>query len=139
MDTKRITEWLNSIQGWLDPPGCEADYAPLPTDDKGCCPVGIVHEHRFAFFFWGLYVHDQNRRHPALITIDSHNDVGVPGEVIPDDLDNLNISDRTELGLFAWTRLRSLNDGHILPAAGRKRLSECQGGYLRLLRDAAGR
>lgn len=116
MDTNRITEWLNSIHGWLDPPGCEAEYVSLPTDDQRCCPVGIVHEHRFAFFFWGLYANGQSKPHPALITLDSHDDVGVPSEVIPDDLDNLNIGDRTELGLFAWTRLRSLNDGHIRPA-----------------------
>lgn len=40
----------------------------------------------------------------------------MPSEVIPEDLDNLDIGNRTELGLFAWLRLRSLNDGHILPA-----------------------
>jgi hypothetical protein len=116
MDANRITEWIDSIQGWLDPPGCEVDYAPLPTGDNGCCTVGIVHEHRFAFFFWGLYASDRKGPLPALITIDAHNDVGVPGEVIPDDLDTLHIDNRTELGLFVWTRLRSLNDGHILPA-----------------------
>jgi hypothetical protein len=116
MDSKRITGWLNSIQGWLDPPGCEETYASFPANKRSSCPVGIVHEHRFAFFFWGLYAQDQNERHPVLITIDSHDDVGVPGEVIPNDLDNLNIRNRTELALFVWTRLRSLNDGHILPA-----------------------
>lgn len=116
MDTNRIVEWINSIQGWLDPPGCETEFVSLPTAKQGCCTVGIVHEHRFAFIFWALYSHDRGKTPPILITLDSHNDIGVPNEVIPDDLDNLNIGNRTELGLFAWLRLRSLNDGHILPA-----------------------
>ena len=116
MDTTRIAEWLTNTQRWLDPPGCETAFAPLPTQERGCCTVGIVYEHRFAFFFWGLYSLDKDRPHPVLISIDSHDDTGVPSELIPDDLDNLDIRNRIELGLFAWLRLRSLNDGHILPA-----------------------
>jgi hypothetical protein len=116
VDTNRIIEWVNAMQGWLDPPGCETEFVSLPTPRNGSCTVGIVHEHRFAFFYWALYSHDRSEPHPILITLDSHNDIGVPREVIPDDLDNLDIGNRTELGLFAWLRLRSLNDGHILPA-----------------------
>ena len=116
MDTTRIAEWLKNTDGRLDPPGCETVFAPHPTKEQGCCKVGIVHEHRFAFFFWGLYSLDNEGIIPALVTIDSHDDTGVPSEVIPEDLDNLDIRNRIELGLFAWLRLRSLNDGHILPA-----------------------
>ncbi len=117
MSTKRITKWCSNIDERLDPPGCETEFVSLPSGKKGCCTVGIVHEHRFAFFFWGLYSHDRGKKSPSvLITLDSHNDVGAPNEVIPDDLDNLNIDNHTELGLFSWLRLRSLNDGHILPA-----------------------
>jgi hypothetical protein len=115
MEPNRIAQWLNDITGWLDPPGCEYSFVSIPGRDSSCCTVGIVHEHRFAFYFWGLYSID-NGNPPALISIDAHDDVGVPSEVIPDDLNNLNISNRMELGLFAWLRLRSLNDGHILPA-----------------------
>ena len=117
MNNTRILEWLSSKQGWLDPPGCETNHVPLPTCENRCCTVGIVHEHRFAFFFWGLYSIDNGKPHPpALVTLDFHDDVGVPSEVIPEDLDNLDIRNRIELGLFSWLCLRSLNDGHIRPA-----------------------
>ena len=86
MDTNRIAEWLKDTGGWLNPSGCETAFAPLPVHDRGCCTVGIVHEHRFAFFFWGLYSLDKNSPHAALISIDAHDDVGVPSEVILDDL-----------------------------------------------------
>lgn len=116
MEESRITNWLKDFDNYLDPPGCEWSFVSLPGDDIGSCTIGIVHEHRFAFYFWGLYSTDQNSRNPVLISVDAHDDTGVPSEVIPNDLNNLNIQSRTELGLFAWLRLRSLNDGHILPA-----------------------
>ncbi len=115
MDGKRIEKWLKDINGWLMPPGCESSFVSLPGQDHGCCIVGIVHEHRFAFYFWGLSSLE-NKTSPLLITIDAHDDVGVPSEVVPDDLDNLHVQNRLELGLFTWLRLPSLNDGHILPA-----------------------
>lgn len=116
MDTNRISKWIEDVNGWIDPPGCESSFVSRPVHGNGCCIVGIVHEHRFAFYFWGLHSIDKNSPHATLISVDAHDDVGVPNEVIPDDLDNLNINNRTELGLFSWLRLRSLNDGHILPA-----------------------
>jgi len=116
MDTNRITKWFEDFDGYLPPPGCESSFVSIPGHDRGCCTVGIVHEHRFAFYFWGLNSIDTNSPHSVLISIDAHDDTGVPSEVIPDDLDNLNVHNRKELGLFSWLRLRSLNDGHILPA-----------------------
>ena len=118
MDVARISGWLNNPigQGWIDPPGCETEYASLPTGDNGCCNIGIVYEHRFAFYYWGLHSIEARSPRPILLSLDSHDDVGVPDEVVPDDLDNLRIKDRIELGLFCWLRLRSLNDGHIRPA-----------------------
>lgn len=127
MDKDRIARWLEGLNsnGYLYPPGCEASFTKLPGRDGGYCTVGIVHEHRFAFYFWALDSIEKNLSRAALITVDAHDDVGVPDEVIPDDLDNLgihneldnlNVHNRIELGLFAWLRLRSLNDGHILPA-----------------------
>jgi len=111
-----ISKWIEDVNGWIDPPGCESSFVSRPVHPGGCYTVGIVHEHRFAFYFWGLHAIDENSPHAVLISVDAHDDVGVPDEVIPDDLNNLNISNRTELGLFSWLRLRSLNDGHILPA-----------------------
>lgn len=116
MEECRITNWLKDFDRYLDPPGCESSFVSLPGRDEASCTIGIVHEHRFAFYFWGLYSNDRNSRNSILISVDAHDDTGVPSEVIPDDLNDLNIHNRTELGLFAWLRLRSLNDGHILPA-----------------------
>jgi hypothetical protein len=116
MNTNRISKWLKEDNGWLHPPGCEYSFTSFPLQDNGCCTVGIVHEHRFAFYFWGIHSIDKDSPYATLISIDAHDDVGVPSEVIPDDLDNLNINNKIELGLFSWLRLRSLNDGHILPA-----------------------
>jgi len=117
MDTARIAEWIANHNGWLSPPGCEYDYVSLPTRNDRCCTVGIVHEHRFAFYFWAKYAIDKKELpHAALVSLDYHDDVGVPSEVIPNDLDNLNLHSDIELGLFSWLCLRSLNDGHIRPA-----------------------
>jgi len=112
-----IAEWLKNLDQKLNPPGCETVFVPSRVGEQSCCKVGIVHEHRFAFYYWALYSHDQGKKPPpVLITLDSHDDIGVQSEVIPGDLDNLNFGNQTELALFAWLRLRSLNDGHILPA-----------------------
>lgn len=107
MDINRITEWINDTTGWLDPPGCETTFAPLPVHDRGCCTVGIVHEHRFSFFFWGLYTLDDHSPRVALVSIDAHDDVGVPSDVIPDDLDNLNIQ-QDGTGAFCLARSSQL-------------------------------
>lgn len=118
MDINRIAKWISSVKGGVKPTGCESSHTNQPGDLRSCCTIGIVHEHRFAFYYWALYSHEKGTRgqRPILITLDSHDDVGVPSEVVTDDLDNLHIGNRTELGLFAWLRLRRLNDGHILPA-----------------------
>jgi hypothetical protein len=116
MKANRIAKWFNEGNRYIDPPGCESTLVSLPTGDEGCCTIGIVHEHRFAFYFWGINSTNTESPHSILISIDAHDDTGVPNEVIPKDLDNLNVHSRKELGLFSWLRLRSLNDGHILPA-----------------------
>ncbi|KPA13516.1 hypothetical protein MHK_006279 [Candidatus Magnetomorum sp. HK-1] len=121
MNKTSIFKWLenHNNQGIIHPPGCEDSIVAHPIKNE-CCNAGIVHEHRFAFYFWGLY-HLENSLENSfsktiLISIDSHDDVGVPNEVVPEDLDNLNLKNNLELGLFSWLRLRKLNDGHILPA-----------------------
>jgi hypothetical protein len=116
VNTRRIEDWLNSVQGWLHPPGCVSEYAALPTNESGCCGIGLVHEHRFAFYYWALHSHGRACNTPTLVTLDSHNDVGVPRYVPTDDLNHLDITNRAELGLFTWIGLPRNNDGHILPA-----------------------
>lgn len=116
MNADRVTKWIKEVRGWLDPPGCETVEIKSLAGERSCCTIGLVHEHRFAFFYWALYSQNMTYERPILLTLDSHNDIGVPGDVALDDLRDLNIADRTQLGLFAWLRLRQLNDGHVLPA-----------------------
>jgi len=113
----KISDWYANATGYLDPPGCKEVIVPHPKFKNNACNIGIVHEHRFAFYFWGLYAIDKKRPNaPILITLDSHKDIGALNDVIPEDLNNLDLSDRKELGLFTWLRLHPHNDGHIRPA-----------------------
>jgi len=116
MDKNHIIQWVTDTVGQLNPPGCVTDIAPLPANDRGCCKIAIVQEHRFAFYYWGLHKISAKHKIPALVTIDSHDDTGAPNEVIADDLNSLDLKNQIELALYTWLRLRSLNDGHILPA-----------------------
>jgi len=121
---KQVRKWLSEVRGWLEPPGCETIHMESPVHPrKMCCTVGIVHEHRFAFFYWALFAHDRYSRKsgydfdpPVLVTVDYHDDIGGDCDFIADDLKSLDLTDRSELGLFCWCRLRRLNDGHVAPA-----------------------
>lgn len=108
--------WVKSVNGLLDPPGCETLFTQAPSGFNECCTIGIVFEHRFAFYYWARFAAGNKQKAPLLLTIDSHNDVGATADVIPKDLNRLNIKNETELGLFCWLRLCRLNDGQILPA-----------------------
>jgi len=113
-----LSDWLPPQGRGMTPPGCETVFAPSPCGyPKESTTIGIVHEHRFAFYYWASYCAQEDRRHPpALLTLDSHNDVGADSYTVLAELDNLNLRDETMLGLYSWLRLPSLNDGHILPA-----------------------
>lgn len=112
-----LNKWVLDVRSLIDPPGCETIFAPSPSGMNRCCTVGVVQEHRFAFYYWaGFAQGNQNRPPPILLTLDSHNDVGAHADVTPSDLRRLDLRDKTRLGLFAWLRLPALNDGQILPA-----------------------
>jgi len=93
-----------------------------------CVPVGVVMEHRYAFWFWirakteaqyklrGSQRGKRRWRPPDLLTLDWHDDVGAPCDFIESELKRLNQRDENEVGFFCWAGLRSLNDGHIAPA-----------------------
>lgn len=120
------------IRKWLDnfdqrrpiPPGCLLDILPSPIDrQKLCVHVGIVQEHRFAFYFWANsykeYIQTNKYNFPTkpiLVSLDFHNDVGADADCRPEDLTKLNLDDNIELCLFCWFYLNPLNDGQILPA-----------------------
>jgi len=124
MNIKLVTNWLKNIKWGLKPPGCFEDFLESPVDNrKFCVTVGIVYEHRFAFFYWAKFYQEYFARgkyyfpkKPFLVTIDYHNDVGADNDCRPEILLELNLNDDTELGLFCLAYLNPLNDGHILPA-----------------------
>lgn len=111
-----LNNWLEDVYGLIEPPGCETVFVSSPSNPNRSCTVGIIHEHRFAFYFWACYSLEAGGSPPVLITIDTHDDVGANSDVIPSDLNSLDLCDPTSVGLFAWLRLNRLNDGHILPS-----------------------
>lgn len=124
MNTNLITKWFKDLRWGLRPPGCFVDFVESPIDsERLCVNVGIVYEHRFAFYYWARFYHECRERYrqifsnnPILISIDYHNDVGADADCKQSDLEQLNLNDETELSLFCWCYLNPLNDGHILPA-----------------------
>ncbi len=116
----------------MAPPGCCLDFIehPLPWERRSrCVQVGVVLEHRYAFWLWlrvktdlscrnasGKQTPDRDYRPPDLLTMDWHDDIGGSCDFIEDELRRLNQEDENEVGFFCWAGLRSLNDGHVAPA-----------------------
>lgn len=111
-----FNKWVKEVNGLLEPAGCETVFTRPPSGRNRSCTVGIIHEHRFAFYYWIRYSLDNKGVPPILITIDSHDDVGAHSDVIPVELDSLDARDATSIGLFSWLRLCRLNDGQIMPS-----------------------
>jgi len=113
-----VNELVSGVHNVLDPPGCSSSFLEHPVDRRRAVEVAVVHEHRFAFFYWMKWKHAQKSASlPDLVTIDWHDDVGGECDYTPRILESLNPRDENELGLFCWLGLRSINDGHIAPAA----------------------
>jgi hypothetical protein len=119
MNTELMASILSELSHPLDPPGSTNGFIDHPTDSNKSLEIGVVLQHRFAFYYW-LKWHTEAQLTggptPNLLTIDWHDDVGGDCDFIPKELEQLNPRDRNELSLFCWARLRSLNDGHIAPA-----------------------
>jgi len=83
--------------------------------------LGIVRDHRFAFYFWSRWfvkkINRDPKQAPLLITIDWHQDLAPPSENERDDLNHLNLSNEEEVFAFCRDRMNTYNDGHILSAA----------------------
>ena len=119
MNTKLMAAILADLKLPLDPPGSSDGFIEHPTDPRKAVEIGVVIQHRFAFFYWLKWYAEAKRTGaptPNLLTIDWHDDVGGDCDFIPAELEQLNPVDENELSLFCWARLRSLNDGHIAPA-----------------------
>lgn len=119
MNTKLMAAILEDLKHPLEPPGSSDGFIDHPTDPRKSVEIGVVIQHRFAFYYW-LKWHTEAQGTgaptPNLLTIDWHDDVGGDCDFVPEELEQLDPKDRNELGLFCWARLRSLNDGHIAPA-----------------------
>lgn len=107
-----------SFGNHLEPPGTYASTVSRYPPGHGTTEVGIVHEHRFAFWFWNKWNRElPGEKAPALVTIDWHQDLGGPDQEEMASLAALDREDDSEVALFAWSQLHPLNDGHILAAA----------------------
>lgn len=118
VNTEFITEVLQTHLTPTDPPGCLTEIVMRPSGLKDAMEIGIVQEHRFAFFYWLKWYQNNKSKSlpPNLLTVDWHNDVGGPADFFPEIINKLDCSNTTELTIFSWCGLRQLNDGHIAPA-----------------------
>ena len=124
MNEHTLKKWLEKERGLLYPPGTETGFVESPKlKNIMACTIGLVHSHRFAFYFWSKFNEKYSKNSlslthdmPVLVTIDFHDDSGVESDFDKEEIKEIDISDDVELGLYCWLRLRALNDGHILPA-----------------------
>lgn len=118
MNGRLLARLIKDLGYSLAPPGCSSGFVDHPRRRDEVVEVAIVHEHRFAFFYW-LKWHNARRAGapaPDLVTLDWHDDVGGNCDFSPRTLKRLNLADEKEVAVFCWAGLRSLNDGHIAPA-----------------------
>ena len=122
------------------------NHEPQRKEPAGCCgtwierivsgrsrsegvPVGIVMEHRFAFWMWmrikremqydshfQQWIPDKDFLPPDLLTMDRHDDVGGESDCIKDELRRLNQDDENEVGFYCWAGLWASNAAQIAPA-----------------------
>lgn len=115
-----------------EPPGCISRFVDHPFPGYrhiAAVPVGIVIEHRFAFYYWikckQTLMYDKRTRTrweddafqpPDLISFDWHDDYDGDSGFIESELKRLNQQDEQEVSIFCWAGLQPLNDGQIGPA-----------------------
>ena len=121
INTAFIIEVLQNHHIPIEPPGCFTQIVRQPSGLNAAMEIGIVQEHRFAFFYWLKWRHKQQTKDkkgapPNLVTVDWHNDVGGTCDFVPEIINKLDCGNAAELALFSWCGLRLLNDGHIAPA-----------------------
>lgn len=109
---------------YLKLPNADYEIMSHPNGTDNSIEIGLVKDHRFAFYFWFKWWKKTTRKlkenvekAPSLVTIDWHRDLCVPCELEKEDLIKLNLNSYKEVALFSWDKLNQLNDGHILSAA----------------------
>lgn len=109
---------------YLKLPNADYEIMSHPNGTDNTIEIGLVKDHRFAFYFWFKWwkkttrkLKENVKKAPSLVTIDWHRDLFSPSESEQEDLMNLNLNSYKEVALFSWDKLNQLNDGHILSAA----------------------
>ncbi len=109
---------------YLKLPNADYEIMSHPNGTDNTIELGLVKDHRFAFYFWFKWWKKTKRKleqnvekAPSLVTIDWHRDLCTPCESEQEDLNALNLKSYKEVALFSWDKLNQLNDGHILSAA----------------------
>lgn len=92
-----------------------------PAGQPSPYEIGIVREHRFAFYFWSRWFNGKMSGDyslaPVLLTIDWHQDLAPPNNQELIDLNNLDLSNDEAVLEFCRVQMNPYNDGHILSAA----------------------
>ena len=118
INTELIAEILQTHISPMYPPGCFTEIVLHPSGLNDAIEIGIVQEHRFAFFYWLKWYQENKSKglsSPHLVTVDWHNDVGCAADFFPEIINKLD-DNTIELAIYSWYGLRQLNDGHIAPA-----------------------
>jgi hypothetical protein len=117
-----MKEFTHKNPDHCNPAGAFVDILPHPYDkiNRAIEKVVII-EHRFSFFYWfKWYKNLINKRRikkpPLLVTVDYHRDIAF-SESEKEELSNVINYNLSELALFCWSRMNTLNNGHVLAAA----------------------
>lgn len=124
MNEQTLKQWLAEVRGRLYLPGIDADFVESPKlKNTMACTIGVVHNHRFAFYFWSEFNKEfsgkkfsSTQNTPLFVSIDFHDDSGTESDFDKKEIEEVDVSDDITLSLYCWLRLHPLNDGHILPA-----------------------
>ena len=108
---------------YCDPPGSFVEILSHPTlGGTKAIQQATFNEHRFSFYYWQKWWKELRIKYnmevpPTLVSIDYHRDLAGPDDI--EKLELLEVEDYnlSDLGLFCWAKMNSLNDGHILSAA----------------------
>ena len=108
-----IENYTPSHKSYSSPPnivGASLSYLSKEVE------MGVFNEHRFAFYFWAKWKKEKkNKKTPDLVTFDWHQDLVPVKDKEP--LKKLDLKNLFEVSFFAWVKLSTTNDNHIISAA----------------------
>ena len=117
-----MKEFTHRNPDYSNPPGAFVDILPHPYDkiNRAIEKVVII-EHRFSFFYWlkwykELIKKSRIKSPPLLVTLDYHRDLAI-SKSEKEELDDVINYNQSDLASFCWSRMNTLNNGHVLAAA----------------------